>query len=126
MTSNIALQVKAGSIFDNILICDDPQYAREVVEDVFQNREVNLLILESIMAAWFQGTWIKFGIWILILCICQIEKDAFEEAEKVRRAQEEEVTTFVCLLLGICNLSYNSTFSHSFLALSNGFESLHE
>jgi purine-nucleoside phosphorylase len=62
MTSNIALQVKAGSIFDNILICDDPQYAREVVEDVFQNREVNLLILESIMAAWFQGTWRKFGI----------------------------------------------------------------
>ncbi|KAH8484324.1 hypothetical protein Peur_063443 [Populus x canadensis] len=33
-------QVKAGSIFDNILICDDPQYAREVVEDVFQNREI--------------------------------------------------------------------------------------
>ncbi|KAJ6419070.1 hypothetical protein OIU84_029222 [Salix udensis] len=33
-------QVKAGSIFDNILICDDPQYAREIVEDVFQNREI--------------------------------------------------------------------------------------
>ncbi|MBA0855009.1 hypothetical protein Goshw_007917, partial [Gossypium schwendimanii] len=33
-------QVKAGSVFDNILICDDPQYAREVVEDIWaRNRE---------------------------------------------------------------------------------------
>ncbi|KAI6684347.1 hypothetical protein NL676_030260 [Syzygium grande] len=51
-------QVKAGSIFDNILICDDPEYAKQVVEEVFANRE--------------------------------IEKEAFEEAEKVRKAQEEE------------------------------------
>ncbi|PSS34938.1 Calreticulin-3 like [Actinidia chinensis var. chinensis] len=52
-------QVKAGSVFDNFLICDDPQYARQVVEDIWaKNRE--------------------------------IEKDAFEEAEKVRRAREEE------------------------------------
>ncbi|XP_023645182.1 calreticulin-3 [Capsella rubella] len=33
-------QVKAGSIFDNILICDDPQYARSIVDDYFdQHRE---------------------------------------------------------------------------------------
>ncbi|CAN8305906.1 unnamed protein product [Cochlearia groenlandica] len=33
-------QVKAGSIFDNILICDDPQYARSMVDDYFeQHRE---------------------------------------------------------------------------------------
>ncbi|XP_024025727.1 calreticulin-3 [Morus notabilis] len=51
-------QVKAGSIFDNILICDDPQYAKQVVEEVFANREA--------------------------------EKEAFEEAEKERRAREEE------------------------------------
>ncbi|KAK3019900.1 hypothetical protein RJ639_002949 [Escallonia herrerae] len=52
-------QVKAGSVYDNILICDDPQYAKEVVEEIWaRNRE--------------------------------IEKEAFEEAEKVRRAQEEE------------------------------------
>ncbi|KAJ9178519.1 hypothetical protein P3X46_010397 [Hevea brasiliensis] len=52
-------QVKAGSIFDNILICDDPQYARQVVEDIWaKNREG--------------------------------EKEAFEEAEKIRRAREEE------------------------------------
>ncbi|XP_031273549.1 calreticulin-3 [Pistacia vera] len=52
-------QVKAGSVFDNILICDDPQYAKQVVEDIWaSNREA--------------------------------EKEAFEEAEKVRKAQEEE------------------------------------
>ncbi|KAL9249630.1 Calreticulin-3-like protein [Drosera capensis] len=33
-------QVKAGSVFDNILICDDPDYAKEVVTDVFANREI--------------------------------------------------------------------------------------
>lgn len=52
-------QVKAGSVFDNVLICDDPQYAKQVVEEIWaQNREV--------------------------------EREMFEEAEKVRRAQEEE------------------------------------
>lgn len=52
-------QVKAGSVYDNILICDDPQYARVVVEEIWAaNRE--------------------------------IEKDAFEEAEKIRIAQEEK------------------------------------
>ncbi|KAL2507141.1 Calreticulin-3 [Forsythia ovata] len=52
-------QVKAGSVFDNILICDDPQYAKEVVKEIWANNR-------------------------------EVEKDAFEEAEKVRRAREEE------------------------------------
>ncbi|XP_010544335.1 PREDICTED: calreticulin-3 isoform X2 [Tarenaya hassleriana] len=30
-------QVKAGSVFDNILICDDPQYARSIVDEYFAN-----------------------------------------------------------------------------------------
>ncbi|WZZ79741.1 hypothetical protein YC2023_100313 [Brassica napus] len=35
-------RVKAGSIFDNILITDDPQYARTMVDDYFeQHREPN-------------------------------------------------------------------------------------
>ncbi|KAL2941465.1 Calreticulin-3 [Bienertia sinuspersici] len=51
-------QVKSGSVYDNILICDDPQYAKQVVDEIFANREV--------------------------------EKEAFEEAEKVRKAREEE------------------------------------
>lgn len=38
---SILLQVKAGSIFDNILICDDPQYAKQVVEEISANREVS-------------------------------------------------------------------------------------
>jgi len=28
-------------VFDNILICDDPDYAKQVVEEVFANREVS-------------------------------------------------------------------------------------
>ncbi|KAK4353562.1 hypothetical protein RND71_025756 [Anisodus tanguticus] len=52
------LQVKAGTVFDNILICDEPDYAKKVIEEVFVNREA--------------------------------EKEAFEEAEKVRKAKEEE------------------------------------
>ncbi|KAF7805278.1 calreticulin-3-like isoform X2 [Senna tora] len=32
-------QVKGGSVFDNILICDDPGYAKQVVDEVFANRE---------------------------------------------------------------------------------------
>lgn len=39
--SSNALQVKAGSVFDNILICDDPQYAKQVVEEILSNREVS-------------------------------------------------------------------------------------
>ncbi|KAI8032299.1 Calreticulin-3 [Camellia lanceoleosa] len=50
--------VKGGSVYDNVLICDDPAYAKQVVEEVFANREA--------------------------------EKEAFEEAEKVRKAKEEE------------------------------------
>lgn len=29
-------------MYDNILICDDPDYAKQVVEEVFTNREVSL------------------------------------------------------------------------------------
>lgn len=33
--------MKAGSVFDNILICDDPEYARSVVDEVrAANKEV--------------------------------------------------------------------------------------
>lgn len=32
--------MKAGSVFDNVLICDDLEYAKEVVQEVFANREV--------------------------------------------------------------------------------------
>ena len=34
-------QVKAGSVFDNILVCDDPEYARKVAQETWgQNKEV--------------------------------------------------------------------------------------
>ncbi|WJX45576.1 Calreticulin-3 [Trifolium repens] len=52
-------QVKAGSIYDNILICDDPKYAKQAVEEFMVNNR-------------------------------EAEKEAFEEAEKERRAREEK------------------------------------
>ena len=38
----IFLQVKAGSVYDNILIYDDPEkeYAKQVVEEIFANKEI--------------------------------------------------------------------------------------
>eukprot|EP00252_Welwitschia_mirabilis_P014756 TRINITY_DN3269_c0_g1_i1.p1 TRINITY_DN3269_c0_g1~~TRINITY_DN3269_c0_g1_i1.p1 ORF type:complete len:429 (-),score=84.28 TRINITY_DN3269_c0_g1_i1:193-1479(-) len=52
-------QVKSGTVFDNILICDDPEYARKFAEETWGSNRVS-------------------------------EKEAFEEAEKIRRAKEEE------------------------------------
>jgi hypothetical protein len=43
------MQVKAGSVYDNVLICDDPDYAKQVVEEVFANREVRPFSLISIV-----------------------------------------------------------------------------
>ncbi|KAI3470156.1 hypothetical protein Pfo_026819 [Paulownia fortunei] len=40
LISSKCLKVKAGSVFDNILICDDPQYAKEVEEEIQANREL--------------------------------------------------------------------------------------
>ncbi|KAI3797701.1 hypothetical protein L1987_32964 [Smallanthus sonchifolius] len=40
-------QVKAGSVYDNILICDDPEYAKEVVQEVFTHREMEKEALEE-------------------------------------------------------------------------------
>lgn len=37
--------MKGGSVYDNVLICDDPAYAKNVVEEVFANREVGVLLL---------------------------------------------------------------------------------
>jgi calreticulin len=35
------MQVKAGSVFDNILICDDPEYAKRAAEETWgANKEV--------------------------------------------------------------------------------------
>jgi len=52
----LTLQVKAGSIFDNILICDDPAYARSIVDDYFaQHREVDFQVFVYLFASF----WIK-------------------------------------------------------------------
>jgi len=41
-------QVKGGSVFDNVLICDDPDYAKQVVEEVFANREVGFSLASDL------------------------------------------------------------------------------
>lgn len=83
--------MKAGSIYDNILICDDPQYAKQTVDEYFaNNREVSV---------YFQTSYLLFslselGIIVSAFSLCvksQAEKEAFEEAEKERRTREEEV-----------------------------------
>lgn len=83
----MAMQVKAGSVFDNILICDDPEYARQVVEDVWgKNREVSCFSSYLLL--------VSGQVHVSNLCFMmkfQAEKEAFEEAEKVRRAREEKV-----------------------------------
>lgn len=43
------VQVKAGSVFDNVLICDDPEYAKHIVEETWaKNKEVGMKLSVSI------------------------------------------------------------------------------
>lgn len=90
------MQVKAGSVFDNVLICDDLEYAKEVVQEVFANREVCPAVwsLSYLRDVFCHMMWLLSWIYILEF---QIEKEAFEEAEKIRKAREEEVS--LCHLL---------------------------
>lgn len=79
------MQVKAGSVFDNILISDDPDYAKQVVEEVFANREVRPFSLA------FNVIFQLNSSSLFEYLFFQAEKEAFEKAEQVRKAQEEEV-----------------------------------
>jgi calreticulin len=84
--------VKAGSIYDNILICDDPQYAKQAVEEfMVNNREVKNCFQTLCIGYLVCSN--HYSICILdFLCVkSQAEKEAFEEAEKERRAREEKV-----------------------------------
>lgn len=51
------MQVKAGAVFDNILICDDPEYAKDVVQEVFTNREVCLGFCMAAYTNYGGGKW---------------------------------------------------------------------
>jgi len=109
--SSIALQVKAGSIFDNILICDDPQYAREIVKDVFQNREVNYwfyspcgwLVLRNM--AWFG---LSFYVHSRSKKMPLRKQRKWEELEKKRW-----LTLFTCFWK-YAIFFYKTTFNHFF------------
>ena len=85
------MQVKAGSVFDNILICDDPEYAKRVVEETWAiNREVGMK--SSIFIASKMSSKLTSNLLFFYILKFKAEKEAFEEAEKVRKAQEEEVS----------------------------------
>jgi len=85
------MQVKAGSVFDNILICDDPEYARKVVEEtVGANREVTTNKTLPNWSCYLLGTLSQFSVFL------QAEKEAFEEAEKERKAREDRVRMKHC------------------------------
>lgn len=43
------MQVKAGSVYDNILLCDDPEYAKEVVEEIWAKNRVVSSALTAII-----------------------------------------------------------------------------
>lgn len=55
MEACIVVQVKGGSIFDNVLICDDPDYAKQVVEEVFAYREVNSVFRFDLRLIYFSS-----------------------------------------------------------------------
>ena len=80
-------QVKAGTIFDNVLITDDVDYARKVGEEVWKPTFVrfffsNLIFLNTVQFR----TRSVFDWHFLILCI-----DILQEGEKkMKEAQEEE------------------------------------
>lgn len=41
----IICQVKSGTLFDNILICDDPDYAKKFAEETWgKNKDVGVLL----------------------------------------------------------------------------------
>ena len=82
------MQVKAGTVFDNVLICDDPEYAKQVAEETWgKNREVGVHDIFCLFPS-NEGSYFVNSFFVRL---SQAEKEAFEDAEKVRRAQEEEV-----------------------------------
>ena len=86
-TRCVTWQVKSGTLFSNVLITDDAEYAKQLAEDTWgKHKDVScifLLIFESTLESVLLK--VKFDWDILIL---QAEKAAFDEAEKKR---EEEV-----------------------------------
>jgi calreticulin len=67
------------------LICDEPDYARHVVDETFAaNKEVDTL-------ACCDPCCPSLGTLSQSIAILQAEKEAFEGAEKKRKAREEEV-----------------------------------
>ncbi|KAH1035396.1 hypothetical protein GLYMA_20G098400v4 [Glycine max] len=81
-------QVKSGTLFDNVLITDDPEYAKQLAEETWgKHKDVS-----------FFYSLIFFGLRYAIerydllneIVFLQVEKTAFEEAEKKREEEESK------------------------------------
>lgn len=82
------MQVKSGTLFDNVLICDDPEYAKTLAEETW-GKQKDVWCILSIVKLVDLILWIKGSVcWHLNMLKLQAEKAAFDEAEKKR---EEEV-----------------------------------
>lgn len=77
-------QVKSGTLFDNVLVADDPEYAKTLAEETWGKQKD---VCASLYFNFFFSISSFCHIWLMLLFL-QAEKAAFEEAEKKR---EEEV-----------------------------------
>ena len=79
------IQVKAGSVFDNILICDDPDYARHVVDETFAaNKEVDTRhVVIHVVPPWEP-------FFILFLC-CRLKKRPLKELKRRGRLEKKRL-----------------------------------
>lgn len=80
--------MKSGSLFDNVLICDDPDYAKKLADETWGK-------LKDVRVFKYQSQWTQLTLFLVSdensqsNIVLQAEKAAFDEIEKKK---EEEVT----------------------------------
>ena len=85
--------MKSGTLFNNVLICDDPEYAKQLAEETWAKYKdvCNISFLLLPINHIFHLIFI-FRLILNVVYVLQAEKAAFDEAEKKR---EEEVLPFI-------------------------------
>lgn len=90
------MQVKGGSVYDNVLICDDPDYAKQVVEEVFANREVWPFSLNFIVRFQINSS----SLFAYLFCNFRLKK---RPLRKQRKWEKHERKRFITILAADCN-----------------------
>lgn len=80
--------MKSGTLFDNVLITDDPEYAKQLAEETWGKQKDVSWYISSVRKASPVSNILIVQLFDTVLRLMQAEKAAFEEAEKQR---EEEV-----------------------------------